>query len=175
MGGRGAAPSAGGARGAHPAGGTGPRPAAAGQEGPGENDPGSGGLRPGGQQGSAPADFWPGLVQALHGKVGAGVYPYLSNPEAVQGRLTGEKLTLWVDSEFTRMLISRPNVLAQVARAAESILGHPVHCTAAVGSAPAPGGDAPGAPAPAAAPAAETDALDDLVEAGRGFDNVTIR
>ena len=137
--------------------------------------PGAAASAPAGQQGGAPADFWSGLVQALHGKVGAGVYPYLSNPEAVQGRLTGEKLTLWVDSEFTRMLISRPNVLAQVARAAESILGHPVHCTAAVGSAPAPGGDAPGAPAPAAAPAAETDALDDLVEAGRGFDNVTIR
>ena len=94
MGGRGAAPSAGGARGAHPAGGTGPQTRRSRPRGPGRKRPRE--RRPPPRLGSREAlrrISGPGLVQALHGKVGAGVYPYLSNPEAVQGRLTGEKLT----------------------------------------------------------------------------------
>ena len=98
------------------------------------------------------------------------MYPHLSNPEAVQGRLEGEKVTLWVDSEFTRQLVGRPNVLEQVAKAASALLGRTVHCTAVVGTAPPPGAlEVP------AAPAAERDRLDDLIEAGRRFDNVTIQ
>ena len=123
------------------------------------------------EAGNTPAgDFWPGLVASLHGRVSAGVYPHLSNPEAVQGRLEGEKVTLWVDSEFTRQLVGRPNVLEQVAKAASALLGRTVHCTAVVGTAPPPGAlEVP------AAPAAERDRLDDLIEAGRRFDNVTIQ
>ena len=50
----------------------------------------------GGEAGrSAAADLWPGLVAAVRGKFPA-VYPFLSNPAMVQGRLEDGVLTLWV-------------------------------------------------------------------------------
>ena len=115
------------------------------------------------------ASLWPDLVAALHGAVPAGVYPFLSNSAMVTGRLEGEELTLWMDSEFTKNMVGKANVLRAVAQTAERMLGHPVRCRAAVGKPPAPGTAGP------KRPAAQRDKLDELVETGKQFDNVVIQ
>ncbi|MCI9309847.1 MAG: DNA polymerase III subunit gamma/tau, partial [Lawsonibacter sp.] len=46
--------------------------------------------------------FWPSFAAGLRGKVPPTVMPYLNNPAKVTGVWKNGKLTLWVDSEFTR-------------------------------------------------------------------------
>ena len=50
-------------------------------------------------------------------------YPFLSNPAQVQGRLRRNLLTLWVDSDFTRVMVGKAATLRAVAAAAGAIVG----------------------------------------------------
>ncbi len=110
------------------------------------------------------ADLWPGLVVLLRGKFPA-VYPFLSNPAAVQGVLEGGVLTLWVDNEFTKSMVGGAHILEELARLAGEQTGGSVRCTVKVGKAPERLGGTP---------AAEHDNLDDLLALGQQFDNIII-
>lgn len=112
------------------------------------------------------ADLWPAVVGAVRGKVPMSDYPFLSNPAQVQGRLEGDLLTLWVDSDFTRVMVGKAATLRAVAAAAGAIVGQPVRCAVSVGVPPAP---APMASAP------EHDNLEDLLALGQQFDSIIIK
>ena len=123
----------------------------------------------GGEAGrSAAADLWPGLVAAVRGKFPA-VYPFLSTPAMVQGRLEDGVLTLWVKDEFTKSMVGGASILEELGRLASAQTGVPARCAVKVGKAPA----APAAAAPAQA--AEHDKLDDLLAFSRQFDNIIIQ
>lgn len=115
-------------------------------------------------QGGPDVDLWPGLVALTRGKFPA-VYPFLSNPAAVQGRLENDVLTLWVDNEFTKNMVGGAHILEELARLATEQTGNPVRCIVKVGKAPART-EAPSG--------AEHDNLDDLLAMGRQFDNIII-
>lgn len=115
-------------------------------------------------QGGPDVDLWPGLVALTRGKFPA-VYPFLSNPAAVQGRLENDVLTLWVDNEFTKNMVGGAHILEELARLATEQTGSPVRCIVKVGKAPART-EAPSG--------AEHDNLDDLLAMGRQFDNIII-
>lgn len=117
-------------------------------------------------------DVWSGIAAALHGRVPMGEYPFLSNPAMVQGRLEGDVLTLWVESDFTRSLVGKASTLEAVQRTAAEVLGRPVRCKVAVGQAPAVQ-EARHAVPQAAAP--EHDNLDDLVAKGRQYETIIIK
>ena len=121
-------------------------------------------------RGAGPAaDLWPGLAAAMRDKFPA-VYPFLSNPSMVEGRLEEETLTLWVKDDFTKNMVGAPAVLAELGRLASAQAGCPVRCMLKVGKAPAPKAGAartdPGGESP------EHDNLDDLLAFGRQFDNI---
>lgn len=101
--------------------------------------------------------FWNSLVPDLRGSVPMGVYPFLTNPAMVQGRLDGSVLTLWVESDFTRNMMSKPAVLEAISKTAAVRLGRPVRCTVRIGQPPAGGG---------CVPAGARDKLDDLIALG---------
>ena len=117
----------------------------------------------GAAQRSGGGDIWPGLVVLVRNKFPA-VYPFLSNPAAVQGRLEDGVLTLWVDNEFTKNMVGGAHILAELARLASEQTGSTVRCAVKVGKAPE---QAPQAPA-------EHDNLDDLLAMGQQFDNIII-
>ena len=115
---------------------------------------------------SGGAELWPGLVMAVRGRFPA-VYPFLSNPAMVQGRLEGGVLTLWTDSEFTKSMVSGASLLEELGRLASAQTGGPVRCAVKVGKPPQVQS------APAAAP--EHDNLEDLLAMSRQFDNIIIQ
>ena len=121
------------------------------------------------RQPAAQPDLWPGLVASVRKQFPA-VYPFLCNPDAVEGRLEGGVLTLWVKDEFTKTMVGGPHILEELARLASAQTGGAVRCAVKVGRAPAP----PRAPAGEAAPA-EHDNLDDLLAFGQQFDNIIIQ
>ena len=110
-------------------------------------------------------DLWPGLVAGLRSKFPA-VYPFLSNPSAVQGLLEDDVLTLWVDTEFTKNMVGAAPVLGALEKLAGAQTGRAVRCTVKVG--------APPQEAPAEQQPAEHDHLDDLLTMGQQFDNIII-
>ena len=112
------------------------------------------------------ADLWPGLVAGLRSRFPA-VYPFLSNPSAVQGVLENGTLTLWVDTEFTKSMVGTAALLAALEQRAGTQTGGPVHCAVKVGS-PPKAAERPQAPA-------EHDNLDDLLAMGQQFDNIIIQ
>ena len=114
----------------------------------------------------ASVDLWPGLVTAVRGKFPA-VYPFLSNPAMVQGRLENGTLTLWADTEFTKSMVGGAHILEELGRLASAQTGGTVRCAVKVGKAP-PAGSAPAA-------AAEHDNLEDLLAFGQQFDNIIIQ
>ena len=118
---------------------------------------------PAGNPGGCDSGLWPGLVSSMRGGFPA-VYPFLSNPAAVQGRLENDLLTLWVDSEFTKNMVGGAAVLAELARLASNRTGSAVRCAVKVGKAPAEQQAAP----------QEHDNLDDLLAMGQQFDNIII-
>ena len=85
------------------------------------------------------------------------VYPFLCNPSAVEGRLEGGVLTLWVKDEFTKTMVGGPHILEELGRLYAFIKAPPPQAGQA-------------APAPA-----EHDNLDDLLAFGRQFDNIIIQ
>ena len=111
--------------------------------------------------------FWPSFAAGLRGKVPPTVMPYLNNPAKVNGVWKNGKLTLWVDSEFTRSMLNKPAVLEKLAAAAAASFGGRPQVSVVTGAPP------PAEPVQAA-PAAEKDPLDDLMSFG-GLDNITIQ
>ena len=97
--------------------------------------------------------------------------PYLNNPAKVTGAWKNGKLTLWVDSEFTRSMLNKPAVLDKLAQAAAAAFGGQPQVSVAVGTPPPVEPSGGIAPPPAAA---EKDPLDDLMSFG-GLDNITIQ
>ncbi len=119
------------------------------------------------EQGGGDSAFWPSFAAGLRGKVPPTVIPYLNNPAKVAGVWKNGKLTLWVDSEFTRSMLNKPAVLEKLAQAAAASFGGQPQVSVITGAPP---------PAEAAAPkAAEKDPLDDLLSFGGQFDNITIQ
>jgi DNA polymerase-3 subunit gamma/tau len=114
--------------------------------------------------------FWPSFAAGLRGKVPPTVMPYLNNPAKVTGVWKNGKLTLWVDSEFTRSMLNKPAVLEKLAAAAANVFGGQPQVGVVTGTPP------PSEPAQAApAPAAEKDPLDDLADSFGGLDNITFQ
>lgn len=118
-------------------------------------------------------DIWSGLVPSLQKQVPS-VYPFLSNPAMVQGRLEGGLLTLWVDSEFTRGMVSKPQVLTAVTQGATAMVGSEVRCSVKIGVAPPVAPCAPPSSPPQQQPP-ERDNLDDLLAFGQQFDSIIIK
>lgn len=119
------------------------------------------------EQGGGDSAFWPSFAAGLRGKVPPTVIPYLNNPAKVTGVWKNGKLTLWVDSEFTRSMLNKPAVLEKLAQAAAASFGGQPQVSVITGAPP---------PAEAAASkAAEKDPLDDLLSFGGQFDNITIQ
>ncbi|HJC40840.1 MAG TPA: DNA polymerase III subunit gamma/tau [Candidatus Intestinimonas pullistercoris] len=111
---------------------------------------------------------WQALVAGLREKVPRNAWSFLGNAGMVQGSWSGSTLTLWVDDELVKGVVSRPAVLEAVQAQAQARTGGPVQVRVQVGKAPAEG-SAPGASA------AEHDNLDDLLALGRQFDNIIIK
>ena len=111
---------------------------------------------------------WQALVAGLREKVPRNAWSFLGNAGMVQGSWSGSTLTLWVDDELVKGVVSRPAVLEAVQAQAQARTGGSVQVRVQVGKAPAEG-SAPGAPA------AEHDNLDDLLALGRQFDNIIIK
>ena len=122
------------------------------------------------QNGGGDSAFWPSFAAGLKGKVPPTVMPYLNNPAKVTGVWKNGKLTLWVDSEFTRSMLNKPAVLEKLAAAAAAAFGGQPQVGVVTGT-PPPAEPEQSAPAPAA----EKDPLDDLLPFGGQFDNITIQ
>lgn len=117
---------------------------------------------------AAPGDssFWPSFAAGLRGKVPPTVIPYLNNPAKVAGVWQNGKLTLWVDSEFTRSMLNKPAVLEKLSQAAAGVFGGDPQVSVVTGTPPKSDGGHP--------PPAAKDPLDDLMSFG-GLDNITIQ
>ena len=113
--------------------------------------------------------FWPAFAAGLRGKVSPSVTPYLNNPQKVTGVWKNGKLTLWVDSEFTRSMLNKPPILDSIAKAAAASFGRSAVVSVVTGQPPAP------APAEASPPSETGSALNELLNFAQGFDNVTIK
>ncbi|MCI9295054.1 MAG: DNA polymerase III subunit gamma/tau [Lawsonibacter sp.] len=113
--------------------------------------------------------FWPSFAAGLRGKVPPTVIPYLNNPAKVTGTWKNGKLTLWVDSEFTRSMLNKPAVLEKLAQAAAASFGGQPQVSVVTGAPPAAEQSQP------PAPGAEKDPLDELLSFGGQFDNITIQ
>ncbi|OUQ74335.1 hypothetical protein B5E43_14780, partial [Flavonifractor sp. An100] len=87
--------------------------------------------------------FWPSFVAGLRGKVPPSVTPYLNNPAKVTGVWQNGKLTLWVDSEFTRSMLNKPAVLSGLTQAAAAAFGGEPRVSVVTGKAPVPIPQAP--------------------------------
>ena len=111
-------------------------------------------------------NLWPALVAALHKRIPMGVYTFLSKGNMVQGRLEGNVLTLWVDTDFTGNMIARGNTLETVAAVAGAMLGRTVRCVVSVGRPPA---------VQQAEKPQTVDHLDELLEKGKTFDGMVIK
>ena len=107
--------------------------------------------------------FWRALAPALRDKVPRNAWPFLGNSSMVQGHLEPGVLTLWVDDELVKGVVSRPAVLEAIRILAQAKLGEAVRVQVKVGK------------APASAAVSAHDNLDDLLAMGRRFDNITIK
>ena len=99
-----------------------------------------------------------------------GEFSFLSNPAMVRGTTDGPLLTLWVQNDFVKGMISKPGILAIIGKAAQDILGSPYRVVVTVGAPPAAVQDS-------AAPAPEEegephDKLDDLLAFGEQFGDI---
>ena len=112
--------------------------------------------------------FWPAFAAGLRGKITPAVMPLLTNPQKVTGVWKNGKLTLWVDSEFTRSMLNKPAVLDGIAKAAAVTFGRSAAVSVVTGEPPA-------APGQAAAEAEDpAQALSELLSFAQGLENVTI-
>ena len=118
--------------------------------------------RPQEEAGVGDRSFWPSFAAGLRGKVPNSVMPYLNNPAKVTGVWKNGKLTLWVDSEFTRSMLNKPAILEGLAGAAAASFGGKAQVSIVTGAPPEEkkGGGDP---------------LDELLSFGGQFDNIKIQ
>ncbi len=113
--------------------------------------------------GAGEGNFWPSFAAGL--QVPPSVRPYLTNPEKVTGTWRPGVLTLWVDGEFTKNMLNRPNLTGALAGAAQARFGQAARVEFRIGK----------PPADQTPPAGEADPLDSLVAFGEQFDNIVIK
>ena len=76
----------------------------------------------------APTGFWPELIDRLRTALkppAMGMFSTADNAP-VRGRLSGDRLLLITENEFTFGIVNRPNVLQTVSEKAAALLGRPV-------------------------------------------------
>ena len=95
------------------------------------------------------------------------VQSFLKKPGEVTGVFEDNALTLWVDTEMTRGILSKPDAAAKLEAAAAAFTGSPKRLTVRVGTPPA-------VPPETAGTASEKDPLDDLLALGRQYGNFTV-
>lgn len=93
------------------------------------------------------------------------VSSFLRNPKMVTGVFEEGSLTLWVDSEMTKGILSRPNSLPPLEQAAEAYCGQKQRIVIKVGK---PESKEPPEPK-------EEDNFDGLLDFGRQFGNFTVK
>ena len=129
--------------------------------------------------GGGDSTFWPSFAAGLKGKVSPTVMPYLNNPAKVKGVWKNNRLTLWVDGEFTRSMLNKPAILDGMAQAAQATFGgEKLTVSVVVGTPPVdePEERSPiGQKAEPADAPEEKDALDELLAFGKQFDNIIIQ
>ena len=115
---------------------------------------------------SAPGD-WEGFLRTLK-EIPPMANSFLRKRDSVNGIFADGILTLWVDSELTKGVLSRGETLAVLERAALAYTGEPYRVTLKVGE--------PDIPAEPVAPAAvQDDGFNDLLDLGRQFGNFTVK
>ena len=121
-------------------------------------------------------DFWPSFAAGLKGKVSPSVMPYFNNPDKVQGTWKPGVLTLWVENEFTKVMLNKPATTDVLVQAAQARFGTAARVEFKVGKPPKQT-EAPLAPPvqPGAAVSEEEDALNALLAFGEQFDNIVIQ
>ena len=113
---------------------------------------------------------WNGFLKSLR-DVPPMVQSFLRKPGAVTGIFEENHLTLWVDSELTKGVLSKPDTAAVLERAAEAYTGRKRRVLFKVGQ-PEP---LEPVPQPGAAPQPEDDKFNDLLALGRQFGNFTVK
>ena len=76
----------------------------------------------------APTGFWPELVERLRAALkppSMGMFSTAENAP-VRGKLSGNRLLLLTENDFTFGLVNKPDVLQTVSEKASALLGHPV-------------------------------------------------
>ena len=114
---------------------------------------------------------WNAVLSALKDRLSVADFVFIGNPDMVAGRVAGDTVTLWADTDFTKSLISTPELLRQVEEIAGRALGRAVHAGVKVGS-PPPESASAAPSAPPSPPA--SDGFEDLLDELSGLDNVTI-
>lgn len=102
--------------------------------------------------------------------------PYFNNQAKVVGTWKPGVLTLWVDTEFTKNMLSKPTVTGPLAQAAQARFETPVRIELKVGK-PTEQAQPQAAPAAQPAPAApeQEDPMKELLAFGEQFDNIVIQ
>ena len=113
---------------------------------------------------------WNGFLKSLR-DVPPMIQSFLRKPGAVTGVFEETNLTLWVDSELTKGVLSKADTTAMLERAAEAYTGRKRRVIVKIGQ-PEP---AAPAPQPVAAPQKEEDKFNDLLALGRQFGNFTVK
>ena len=121
------------------------------------------------QTGASGGD-WNGFLKSLR-DVPPMIQSFLRKPDAVAGVFEENSLTLWVDSELTKGVLSKADTTAMLERAAEAYTGRKRRVIVKVGR------PEPAAPTsqPVAVPQKEEDKFNDLLALGRQFGNFTVK
>ena len=97
------------------------------------------------------------------------IQSFLRKPNAVTGTFGDNDLTLWVEDEMTRGILSKPATMGFFERSVAAYTGQDRRIHVKVGKPEA----APAPAAPAAPP--QKDNFDDLLALGRQFGNFTVK
>ena len=121
------------------------------------------------QTGASGGD-WNSFLKSLR-DVPPMIQSFLRKPDAVAGVFEENSLTLWVDSELTKGVLSKADTTAMLERAAEAYTGRKRRVIVKVGR------PEPAAPTsqPVAVPQKEEDKFNDLLALGRQFGNFTVK
>lgn len=123
---------------------------------------------------SVSPQIWPGILSAIKGKF-APLAPFLTNPAMVQGQLEDTIFTLWVNDNFTKGMVSKPEVLTAIAQTASAMTQKDIRTQVKIGTPPTKVSPTVPPPSPVPPPAPSIDKLDDLVAFGQQFDNIIIK
>ena len=119
-------------------------------------------------------DVWPGMLSELKPHIPFGIYVTLKKPGVVQALVADGTLTLWVENDLARGLLSKQELSAELRTAAGKLPGGAHRVEIVLGKPPVSAGTAP-APEPSGDRPPEThDSLEDLMALGQRFDNIII-